>query len=1100
MHLSFIKRFSAVHILLSFLTLSLCSLSFAQEQLLRGFPDTDETSGRMINVTRGLGTLGDTGDDVLNVSIRVPSSELNVQIEIFDADTTVIFDDLTEGFWDNISPPDNSIVPDEVTFQLFRDPDLVGNTTPGDMIASQDISLLALAQTDNVWYEFVDMLNDSGAQTLEGDFGYHLVANWNTELEPNIQNHFKVRTNGLAFALAGSTIGFQGFVSFPGINDDVVPPVNYDGSWLFAAELRDRPEPHCFIDIFDGDFDRNDDIDDPNTDNVLSFYPFTPSTAAVPEGNNLVPASAGGDDNDFDFVRKFPSVNYTVTGPTGVPGTPSYAVTNDNPSGGFEYELFRIASSHPDCIALGLDPGTPGSENPNYDPPPVFAGLPNEFDPPVAAPDVIVPGLSTGFHFISIQGLDAVNNGFLNVSADIVPADSLFDFGDAPDSYGTDGADGGEGVGPRHVAVGGLLMGANIDVELDGAPSAGANGDDTLGFDDEDGVAAFNPLNVADAGNPYDVDVSVTNELLDGLLFIPANLVGWIDFNGNGTFEASEGTSQVVAGAFGAQTVTLSFTVPADVTAGDAFARFRLTTDAIDETNPTDGPIATALPANDGEVEDYALTIEGDECIPCKGMKNLTLLMSDWDDYGSFQRDPSETVRVRVGNLPGDFQGTNNYDAPIIFEGTVPNGGSINLVIEEQYWGLPLTVTVQDEIAPITHHAHEWGKSVFFPDCDLQLWTKSGNSYIEFKVIDFMKNSEDEDCPENCPTDFSFETDANGNPLIAGQIIDDEFIGYGITVTTNDPVNHPAMIFDSANPTGGDLDLGTPNQDFGGPGIGFGGASGQPGQNDVAEGKILIISEDGDSSDPDDNATGGTITFNLANPLGIKSLTLIDVETFESYSVRAYDETNSLINSVNMNGLGDNSRIPVSLNADAVSRLEVQFAGSGGIANIKFDCPGQCPTDDTSGYVKDHFSYKSYNNNDGSRDWSGPWEESDSGGNGPHGGNVRIYKGKLKLRKYGSSIEREVDVCASTDVWLKFKYAMSYKVDPSDKVAVEVSPDGGATWHLVDEYSGRHGWTIRSYDISDYASANTRVRFRISQYYGGYREWFNVSWIKISSN
>ena len=48
--------------------------------------------------------------------------------------------------------------------------------------------------------------------------------------------------------------------------------------------------------------------------------------------------------------------------------------------------------------------------------------------------------------------------------------------------------------------------------------------------------------------------------------------------------------------------------------------------------------------------------------------------------------------------------------------------------------------------------------------------------------------------------------------------VDNEFAALGISVTTNDPINHPAMIFDSSNPTGGDWDLGTPNQAFGGPG------------------------------------------------------------------------------------------------------------------------------------------------------------------------------------------------------------------------------------------------------------------------------------------
>ena len=61
-----------------------------------------------------------------------------------------------------------------------------------------------------------------------------------------------------------------------------------------------------------------------------------------------------------------------------------------------------------------------------------------------------------------------------------------------------------------------------------------------------------------------------------------------------------------------------------------------------------------------------------------------------------------------------------------------------------------------------------------------------------------------------------------------------------VHITTHDPANHPAMIFDSADPTGGDNDLATVDQ-----------------QN------ILIISEDADSTDPDDNAAGGTLIFHF---------------------------------------------------------------------------------------------------------------------------------------------------------------------------------------------------------------------------------------------
>lgn len=71
------------------------------------------------------------------------------------------------------------------------------------------------------------------------------------------------------------------------------------------------------------------------------------------------------------------------------------------------------------------------------------------------------------------------------------------------------------------------------------------------------------------------------------------------------------------------------------------------------------------------------------------------------------------------------------------------------------------------------------------------------------------------------------------NPFAAGTVIDDEYEGVTVSATGG---SGQAMVFDSANPTGGDDDLGSDTL-----------------------GGVLIVSEDGDSSDPDDNAAGGSI-------------------------------------------------------------------------------------------------------------------------------------------------------------------------------------------------------------------------------------------------
>jgi hypothetical protein len=89
-------------------------------------------------------------------------------------------------------------------------------------------------------------------------------------------------------------------------------------------------------------------------------------------------------------------------------------------------------------------------------------------------------------------------------------------------------------------------------------------------------------------------------------------LVGWIDFNRNGTFEASEGRvydadpgtagTQPIPNNTTNQTITLTWGGLSGLTEGTTYARFRISNDAL--TTST----ATGL-ANGGEVEDYLMTI-----------------------------------------------------------------------------------------------------------------------------------------------------------------------------------------------------------------------------------------------------------------------------------------------------------------------------------------------------------------------------------------------------------------------------------------------------------------------------------------------------------
>lgn len=165
-----------------------------------------------------------------------------------------------------------------------------------------------------------------------------------------------------------------------------------------------------------------------------------------------------------------------------------------------------------------------------------------------------------------------------------------FDFGDAPADYSTTQGQNG----PRHAAVG-PFMGVLRDTELNGQPSSDADSDDSSSQSDEDGLVNQAVDLALQQGVSPEVRVVVTNADT-----VDATLHGWIDYNGDGSFDLSEYASTVVAAGTSAAEVTLVFPeVPVGYTQ-ETYARFRLSTDPA-AADPTGA-------ASDGEVEDYRLT------------------------------------------------------------------------------------------------------------------------------------------------------------------------------------------------------------------------------------------------------------------------------------------------------------------------------------------------------------------------------------------------------------------------------------------------------------------------------------------------------------
>jgi protocatechuate 3,4-dioxygenase beta subunit len=156
------------------------------------------------------------------------------------------------------------------------------------------------------------------------------------------------------------------------------------------------------------------------------------------------------------------------------------------------------------------------------------------------------------------------------------------DYGDAPASTGTTRAQNG----PRHFILGPHL-GSLVDNEPDGQPGSNANGDDTTGQDDEDGVT-FSDLIVGQSST-FDVTASASGILQ-----------AWMDFNGDGAFDNS--AERIVTDqSLTAGEHSLSFSVPSGAEVGFTYARFRLSSSS---------GLSPLGPAADGEVEDYQVEIK----------------------------------------------------------------------------------------------------------------------------------------------------------------------------------------------------------------------------------------------------------------------------------------------------------------------------------------------------------------------------------------------------------------------------------------------------------------------------------------------------------
>ncbi len=220
----------------------------------------------------------------------------------------------------------------------------------------------------------------------------------------------------------------------------------------------------------------------------------------------------------------------------------------------------------------------------------VPTGSPTVLSPTV--PAGAVPGVSYArFRCSSATGLGPTGAAPDGEVEDYAVSVIGLDFGDAPASYGTQGA----GAASHVVdALNPILLGHCVDTEVDGQPNATASGDNAAAgtsrvgncFDDEDGVTFDTPVTACASAQASVFVTAGGGEKLDA----------WIDFDRNGTFDATDqiATSQTLVPGSN----LLNFTVPCTAAAGTTYARFRLS---------SAGGVGPTGAAADGEVEDYAL-------------------------------------------------------------------------------------------------------------------------------------------------------------------------------------------------------------------------------------------------------------------------------------------------------------------------------------------------------------------------------------------------------------------------------------------------------------------------------------------------------------
>ena len=196
------------------------------------------------------------------------------------------------------------------------------------------------------------------------------------------------------------------------------------------------------------------------------------------------------------------------------------------------------------------------------------------------------------------------------------------------------------------------------------------------------------------------------------------------------------------------------------------------------------------------------------------------------------------------------------------------------------------------------------------------------------------------DMSERIVLDFS--SDGEGKMLATGDVLDDRFARYGLSITTDDPRKHRARIIDTDKPSAANSNLGSPHQDFGGPGVGVGGRLRRTGENNMPLGNAIAITAAGDS-----HSAEGAIAELVANwisPVHLDRLRLKQMTKAGGHAV-TYNTAGKVISRHEIGAPAPDRTLTIEIRDDGVSRIDVVLADDRALAVLDYTTSGQLTAD-----------------------------------------------------------------------------------------------------------------------------------------------------------